>query len=89
MNKKETFGQIISEEFSVGDIVQWKTWDTISEQWNINYGVLIKVENKIKSDRMVSIATVKPLNEQFEEKELFTLNLKLVKSSKIDSEMNS
>ena len=43
----------------------------------------------IKSDRMVSIATVKPLNEQFEEKELFTLNLKLVKSSEIDSEMNS
>ena len=40
-------------------------------------------------NRMVSIATVKPLNEQFEEKELFTLSLKLVKPHSFDSEMNS
>ena len=89
MNEKEKFGQLTSEEFSIGDIVQWTTWDKHSEQWNVNYGILIKLENMIKSDRMVSIATVKPLNEQFEEKELFTLNLKLVKSGEFDSEMNS
>ena len=89
MNEKEKFGQLTSEEFSVGDIVQWTTWDKHSEQWNTNYGVLIKLENMIKSDRMVSIATVKPLNEQFEEKELFTLNLKLVKSGEFDKTSNS
>ena len=89
MNEKEKFGQISSQEFSVGDIVQWTTWSKISEQWDINYGVLMKLENVIRSNRMVSIATVKPLNEQFEEKELFTLSLKLVKSHSFDSEMNS
>ena len=43
----------------------------------------------IRSNRMVSIATVKPINEQFEEKELFTLSLKLVKPNAFDSELNS
>tara|TARA_B100000212_G_scaffold340346_1_gene320713 strand:- start:1983 stop:2252 length:270 start_codon:yes stop_codon:yes gene_type:complete len=88
MNEKQQFGEIAAQEFNIGDIVQWTTWDKIEEIWNINYGVLIKLENMIKSNRMVSIATVKPLNEQFEEKELFTLSLKLVKSSTFDSEFN-
>ena len=88
MIEKEQFGEITAQEFSIGDIVQWTTWDKIEEIWNINYGILIKLENMIKSNRMVSIATVKPLNEQFEEKELFTLSLKLVKSSTFDSEFN-
>ena len=89
MNEKQNFGQLSSQEFSVGDIVQWTTWNKASEKWDVNYGVLIKLENVIRSSRMVSIATVKPLNEQFEEKELFTLSLKLVKPHSFDSEMNS
>ena len=89
MNEKEQFGQLAAQEFSIGDIVQWTTWNTMSEQWDINYGVLMKLENVIRSNRMVSIATVKPLNEQYEEKELFTLSLKLVKQNSFDSEMNS
>ena len=89
MNEKEQFGQITAQEFNIGDIVQWTTWNKMSENWDINYGVLMKLENMIKSNRMVSIATVKPLNEQFEEKELFTLSLKLVKPHSFDSEMNS
>tara|TARA_R100001015_G_C4624298_1_gene182419 strand:+ start:995 stop:1264 length:270 start_codon:yes stop_codon:yes gene_type:complete len=89
MIEKEQFGEITAQEFSIGDIVQWTTWNTLSEQWDINYGVLIKLENMIRSNRMVSIATVKPINEQFEEKELFTLSLKLVKPNAFDSELNS
>jgi hypothetical protein len=89
MNEKEQFGEIAAQEFNVGDIVQWTTWNKSSEEWDINYGVLMKMENVIRSNRMVSIATVKPLNEQFEEKELFTLSLKLVKPHSFDSEMNS
>ena len=89
MNEKEQFGEIAAQEFNVGDIVQWTTWNKSSEKWDINYGVLIKMENVIRSNRMVSIATVKPLNEQFEEKELFTLSLKLVKPHSFDSKMNS
>ena len=89
MNEKEQFGELSAEQFNVGDIVQWTTWNTISEKWDVNYGVLMKLENMIRSNRMVSIATVKPLNEQYEEKELFTLSLKLVKPHSFDSEMNS
>ena len=89
MNEKEQFGEIAAQEFNVGDIVQWTTWNKISEEWDKNYGVLIKMENVIRSNRMVSIATVKPLNEQFEEKELFTLSLKLVKPHSFASKMNS
>jgi len=89
MNEKNQFGELSAEEFNVGDIVQWTTWDKNSENWNINYGILVKLENTIRSNRMVSIATVKPLNEQFEEKELFTLSLKLVKQHSFNSEMKS
>ncbi len=89
MKEKNQFGELSAEEFNVGDIVQWTTWDKNSENWNINYGILVKLENTIRSNRMVSIATVKPLNEQFEEKELFTLSLKLVKQHSFDSEMKS
>lgn len=89
MDEKEQFGELAADEFNVGDLVQWTTWDKSSENWNINYGILVKLENTIRSNRMVSIATVKPLNEQFEEKELFTLSLKLIKPHSFDSEMKS
>ena len=89
MNEKEQFGELAAEDLNIGDIVQWTTWNTASQKWDKNYGVLMKLENVIRSSRMVSIATVKPLNEQYEEKELFTLSLKLVKPHSFDSEMNS
>jgi hypothetical protein len=89
MNEKEQFGEVSAGEFNVGDIVQWTTWNKLSEEWDTNYGILMKLENMIRSNRMVSIATVKPLNEQFEEKELFTLSLKLVKTGEVNSEMTS
>jgi len=89
MDEKQDFGSIVSREFTVGDIVQWTTWNENSNNWFINYGILIKIENVIKSNRMVSISTVKPLNEQFEQKELFTLSLKLVTPQGFNSEMNS
>ena len=38
MIEKEQFGEITAQEFSIGDIVQWTTWNTLSEQWDINYG---------------------------------------------------
>jgi len=89
MDEKQDFGSIASREFNVGDIVQWTTWNEDSNNWFTNYGILIKIENVIKSNRMVSISTVKPLNEQFEQKELFTLSLKLVNPQGFNSEMSS
>lgn len=89
MNEKQNFGSIVSKEFNIGDIVQWTTWSEKFNKWLTNYGILIKIENVIKSNRMVSISTVKPLSEQFEQKELFTLSLKLVAPQGFNSEMSS
>ena len=52
MNEKEKFGQLTSEEFSIGDIVQWATWDKVLEQWNDNYliytfdGFLVEIDKE-------------------------------------------
>ena len=89
MNEKQDFGALSSKEFNIGDIVQWTTWSEVSEEWLTNYGILLKIENVIRSNRMVSISTVKPLNEQFEEKELFTLSLKRVPQEGFNSELDS
>ena len=78
MNEKETFGSLSSKKFNVGDIVEWTTWDQTSESYDSNYGILIKIENKVKSNRIISISTVRPINEPQNEVELFTLSLKAI-----------
>ena len=45
------------------------------------YGILIKIENQVRSNRIISISTVMPINEPANEIELFTLSLKLVESN--------
>lgn len=78
MESKEGFGSLSSKKFNVGDIVEWTTWDSATETYNSNYGILIKIENQIRSNRIISISTVKPINEPSVEIELFTLSLKQV-----------
>tara|TARA_R100000030_G_scaffold74892_1_gene58020 strand:- start:62 stop:331 length:270 start_codon:yes stop_codon:yes gene_type:complete len=81
MDEKENFGYLSSKKFNVGDIVEWTTWDSTDEKYNSNYGILINIENKVKSNRIISVSTVKPINEPSNEIELFTLSLKLVDSN--------
>jgi len=81
MDEKENFGYLSSKKFTVGDIVEWTTWNSTEEKYNSNYGILINIENKVKSNRIISVSTVKPINEPSSEIELFTLSLKLVDSS--------
>lgn len=78
MNKKDNFGEISSKDFEVGDMVEWTTWNNISESWTSNYGIIIKIENQIRSNRLVSISTVKPINESYSEIELFTISLRAI-----------
>ena len=80
MDEKENFGDLSSKKFTVGDIVEWTTWNSEIENYDSNYGILIKIENKVKSNRIISISTVMPINEPSNEIELFTLSLKLVDS---------
>ena len=81
MDEKQNFGSLSSEKFNIGDIVQWTTWNPNVEEYDSNYGILIKLENQVRSNRIISISTVMPINEPANEIELFTLSLKLVESN--------
>ena len=87
MDEKENFGDLSSKKFTVGDIVEWTTWNSEIENYDSNYGILIKIENKVKSNRIISISTVKPINEPSNEIELFTLSLKLVDTKHQNNEI--
>ena len=83
MDKKGPFGSGIAEDYEVGDIVEWSKWDAEVEEWISSYGILISIDNKIVSDRVVSISTVKPLNSSDNKLiELFTIYLEPVIGSK-------
>jgi len=73
-----SFGESHAEEFSVGDIVEWSIWNTQEEEWQLHYGVLLAIENEIRSNRLVSISKVMPLHTPGVELEFFTMGLRLV-----------
>ncbi len=77
--KKEEFGAWSATKLEIGDIVEWTTWNTETSNWDSNYGILVNVGNRIRSDRIVSISKVMPINDPHIELEFFTMNLKLVK----------
>ena len=78
MSSDDSFGGLVSKSFSVGDIVEWSTWDDIKEDWEHNYGIITDVKNEIRHNRLVSITTVAPLQGPKKEMEHFSLSLRLV-----------
>jgi hypothetical protein len=78
MDEKEAFGSVTAEDLEPGDIVEWSSWCTEQEIWVPNYGIIVKNENRIQSNRVVSISKVIPINGPPMEREFFTLTLKLV-----------
>tara|TARA_R100000008_G_C3584059_1_gene170762 strand:+ start:1914 stop:2177 length:264 start_codon:yes stop_codon:yes gene_type:complete len=86
MNEKQSFGELHSDKFKVGDIVEWTTWDSEEEMWESNYGVLLSVENKIMSNRIISISRVMPMNAPQIEMEFFTMSLKPISQQQIIKE---
>ena len=78
MDRKQTFGELTAKDFDIGDIVEWSIWNEKSEKWTPQYGILLQTENQIRSNRVVSISKVVPLNDAGTELEFFTLTLKLV-----------
>jgi len=78
MHKKHNFGEVYSEKFRVGDIVEWATWNSDEETWESNYGVLLSIENKIISNRIIPVSKVMPMNSPQIELEFFTMSLKPV-----------
>ena len=81
MNEKETFGELTAKAFDIGDIVEWSTWNRDIDDWNSHYGVVIDIKNEIRSGRLVSISTEKPVNDATGEIDFFTASLKLISKS--------
>ena len=81
MNEKSNFGEILAKAFNVGDIVEWSTWNRENEDWDSHYGIVIEIKSEIKSGRLVSISTVKPIEDNTAEIDFFTASLKLVSNS--------
>ena len=81
MNKKDTFGELTANTFDVGDIVEWSTWNRDINDWDSHYGIVIEIKNEIRSGRLVSISTVKPVNDNSLEIDFFTASLKLISKS--------
>ena len=88
MDKKENFGSLVSKDFKIGDIVEWSTWNRDIEDWDSHYGIVIELKNEIKSGRLVSISTVKPVSDNSAEIDFFTASLKLVSKSNPESISN-
>ena len=78
MDRKEAFGELTAQDFDIGDIVEWSVWNEKNETWEPQYGILLEIENQIRSNNVISISKVMPLNDSGIEMEFFTLTLKLV-----------
>ena len=88
MNKKERFGELTAKTFDIGDIVEWSTWNREVDDWDSHYGIVIDIKNEIRSGRLVSISTVKPVNDNFQEIDFFTASLKLISKSNSENASN-
>jgi|TARA_R110002012_G_scaffold193713_1_gene361399 hypothetical protein len=79
MNNKKPFGSIKAKALNPGDLVKWSKWNHEKSMWEKKYGLIIRVVNEIRSNRLVSISHVY-VYEKKNVKEFFTLSLKKVKS---------
>jgi len=75
---KKIFGDAAAEELKIGDIVEWVKFNSEKQQWLSNYGILIEIKNEIRSNRLVSISKVVPLNNNLCELEFFTMSLRKI-----------
>ena len=88
MNEKDNVGEITAKVFDVGDIVEWSTWNREINDWDSNYGIVIDIKNEIRSGRLVSISTVKPVADNSTEIDFFTASLKLISKSNPGNVLN-
>ena len=74
----KSFGEACAEDLKIGDIVEWTKFNSEQEAWVSNYGILIDIKNEIRSNRLVSISRVVPLNSMSDELEFFTMSLRRI-----------
>lgn len=78
MRKNKSFGEVTAEKFSIGDIVEWSSWNENEECWIYNYGIVTEIKNEVRTNRLVSISKVLPLSGERAEIEHFSVSLRLV-----------
>ena len=88
MNEKDKFGELAARIFDIGDIVEWSTWNRDITDWDSHYGIVIDIKNEIKSGRLVSISTVRPIGNNTGEIDFFTASLKLISKSNSENISN-
>tara|TARA_R100000008_G_C3499825_1_gene123074 strand:+ start:374 stop:652 length:279 start_codon:yes stop_codon:yes gene_type:complete len=88
MDEKDKFGELAAKVFDIGDIVEWSTWNRDVDDWDSHYGIVIDIKNEIRSGRLVSISTVKPLINNTVEIDFFTASLRLISKSNSEDIIN-
>tara|TARA_R110000765_G_scaffold264395_1_gene363932 strand:+ start:468 stop:728 length:261 start_codon:yes stop_codon:yes gene_type:complete len=78
MDRKDNFGSLLGQDFNIGDIVEWTTFDKIQQEWLTNYGIITTINKEITSGRLISVSKVVPINGIQPEIKFFTASLKLV-----------
>ena len=78
MNKKEAFGGLLEQNFNIGDIVEWSTYNQEIQEWIPNYGIIITIDKELSSGSLVSVSRVLPINGPQSEIKFFTASLKSV-----------
>tara|TARA_Y100000310_G_C20546324_1_gene745757 strand:+ start:440 stop:718 length:279 start_codon:yes stop_codon:yes gene_type:complete len=92
MDEGLKFGEEAAKSLGLGDIVEWSKWNPQKETWDLYYGLITSIKNEIRSNRLISVSKVLPLNGRIQEIEFFTLSLRLVSPSKreeLSNEFNS
>ena len=78
MEQKKEFGSFNADALQIGDIVAWSRWSEVLNDWVEHMGVLVSIQNEVKSNRMVSTSTVVPLDDNCKELTFFTFTLRFV-----------
>jgi len=87
MHENRPFGDVNASNLQIGDIVEWSSWNEQNDCWDYNYGIITDIKNEIRSNRMVSISKVLPLNGERTEIEHFSISLRMVsRSGKLDKD---
>ena len=49
MTEGTNFGELAADDLSIGDIVEWSTWNRELHDWNSHYGIVIDIKNEIRT----------------------------------------
>jgi hypothetical protein len=89
MKDKKIYGELSSDNFRPGDIVEWRKWNSETLLWMPRYGIIVGIHSRIMSSRLVSVSTVMPVESGEGEMEFFSLSLKLISRAGEPHDINS